>query len=58
MHVLDHVCASDAVGDRVDNQDIRDVPQNGGLQLVPASGGDERVLRAKNDFEMRELLTG
>ena len=58
MDLLDDIDARVVVDVRIYDQNVRDVLLDSGSQLVPASGGDERVLRAKNDFEMRELLTG
>ena len=58
MDLLDDVDAWSTVDDRVNDQDVRDVLQDGGSQLVPPSGGDERMLRAKNNCEMRLELTG
>lgn len=58
MDLLDYVDAGAAVDDGINDQDVRDVLLDGGSQFVPSSGGMDRMLRAENNCEMLEELTG
>ena len=56
MDLLDHVDARVAIDDRIHDEDIRDTLLDSDSQVVPATGCRERVLRAKNDCEVRKEL--
>jgi hypothetical protein len=52
----DYIDACTTVDHRVNDEDVRDALQDGDSQVVPASGSRDRVLRAKNNCEVREEL--
>lgn len=56
MDLQDDVYVREAVSDGIRDENIDRAMQNRGSQVFPPSGGEKRVLRAQNDFEMRKEL--
>jgi len=52
------VCSGGSVRERIYDDDVREMPQDCGFQLIPSPGGDECVLRAKDDFQVLFELPG
>jgi hypothetical protein len=57
MDLFDHVGPRGPVGEWINDDDIRNALLYRGSELLPFRGGDERMLRAKNNCEMRLELT-
>ena len=57
MDLPNGVCSGGTVGNRIYDNDVSDLPQDGGSQLVPSPGRDEGVLGTEDDFEVLFELT-
>ena len=57
MDLPDDFCPGGSVRVRVYDQDVGDVLQDRGSELIPPPGGDESVLGTQDDFEMLLELT-
>jgi hypothetical protein len=58
MQVDDRVGSPCSIDERIDDDDVGDTRMDRGSQLFPCPDGDQGVLRAQNDFEVRQELTG
>lgn len=57
MDLLDDVDPGSSIDNWIDDEDVRITLLDGGSQFIPASGCQDRVVRAKNNCEMRKELT-
>lgn len=57
MDLENDVRSGSPASDGVHDEDVDDARQDRGPQLVPSSGGVERVLRPQNNCEVIEELT-